>query len=137
MLPGKNEITIIDDVVFISLGGRKEAMIDKKNWELVKDYQWRQQQQSSGKVYAVSSKRVDGKPTSFVLGRVILSSLAGSRPDVVGHINGDTLDCREENLEARTVGESHGKTNPKWRTGVSNRSWKAKTQSAERRRGRQ
>lgn len=66
----------------------------------VNNLKWYASISNDGKVYAKNIKSIgDGKRTSIYLHRIILGAKRGEYAD---HINGDTLDCRRENLRIVT-----------------------------------
>lgn len=74
------------------------ALVDDRDaWASAID--WHAQRVSTGKFYAAKCIRVDGKPRTYYLHRLLIAAPAGAEVD---HRNGDTLDCRRENLRVAT-----------------------------------
>lgn len=74
----------------------KKAIIDAKNWDLVKKYTWRYKKSGPVSYYVAASSRQNGVSTTIYLHRLIMRP--GNNTDV-HHIDENTLNNREENLE--------------------------------------
>ena len=91
-----------------------EAIIDDADFELVSKYKWRAGVGRWG-VYAVTWMRTGGKGRHVYLHRFLLGIPAGLQ---INFVNGDTLDCRRDNLRPATASEIHADRN----IGPSNKS---------------
>jgi hypothetical protein len=79
---------------------RREAIIDEESLPLVQGRRWCFSEGSSGGQGTVTHAKLgDATP----LRRVIMG-VTGTELNV-GHVNGDSLDCRRENLYVKTVAE--------------------------------
>jgi hypothetical protein len=89
------------------------ALVDAVDWRMAA-INWRAQRTSTGKFYAVHNVTL-GKPIqrTLYLHREILQASTGTEVD---HRNGDTLDCRRENLRLATHAQNARNT----KTPVSN-----------------
>lgn len=78
------------------------AIVDDEDYDLVSDIVWCAEKQCRT-VYAKSNTRVDGKPASLYMHRLLLGLPAGSGTGVeVDHRNGDGLDNRRHNIRVVT-----------------------------------
>jgi hypothetical protein len=91
----KQEIIFDGDVIRIVINdkkfGRVEALCDKEDYELVKDYRWNITMHG----YIRTAIRIEGRQKILFLHRVILNCPEGFYSD---HINRDRRDCRRKNL---------------------------------------
>jgi len=74
----------------------KKAIIDDKNWDKIKNFTWYWKKSEENLYYVATNVRLNGKSTTLYLHRFILDP----SPDKdVHHIDGNTLNNLEENLE--------------------------------------
>lgn len=121
---GKNEYLIHDgyaEIIIISdTYGRFNAKIDKSDVEKCADLRWgirKAYGRRDGTYYIGGSKG----GSVILLHRFILD--VTSRDEIVDHINGDTLDCRRENMRVcdhnkNAMNKRHNKLNTSGRKGV-------------------
>jgi hypothetical protein len=81
----------------IPLTKGKSAIIDRRDWRLVRDYSWHAHLTPTGKWYARSCRLVGGRKKWVWMHRVLLGLGRGSITD---HRNGNGLDNRRRNLRA-------------------------------------
>lgn len=92
----------------IKVGKNHEAKVDDDLYEMLSQFKWNIVTSKSGLVYAQTRFKQGNKLTGYLMHRLILKVPVG-HPDQVDHINGNTLDNREENL--RRVTQSQNKAN--------------------------
>lgn len=86
----------------IKLSQNLYSTINKKDYNIVKDYRWYARfDKKKGTFYALS--HIKGKMDSILMHRLITGATKGF---VVDHINGDTLDNRKTNLRICTHREN-------------------------------
>jgi hypothetical protein len=107
----KNSYEVRGDitVIFVKKGkyGIYECLIDTEDLSKVDegcDTNWHLSNNGKGKYYVVGSKRINGKPRTVKLHRVVTSAPKGK---VVDHIKGNTLDNRKFMLRVVTQLENN------------------------------
>lgn len=102
-----------------------EATIDDADFDRVSAYKWRVNVSEWG-TYAVAWMRIESKGRHVYLHRFLMNFPDGKQ---IKFINGDTLDCRRENLQAATASEIHSerKLGPNNRSGFKGVSFNKKS----------
>lgn len=83
----------------IPLTKGKSAIVDDSDFEWASKWKW----SCAANGYAVRTPMENGVQRSIFLHREIMQPASG---EVVDHINGDTLDCRRENMRVCTNAEN-------------------------------
>lgn len=73
-----------------------EILIDKDDWERVKEYHWGVYKNPTSTSYYARSRIINGDVASIKLHRFIMN--VNDKCEIVDHINGNTLDNRKSNL---------------------------------------
>lgn len=125
--------------VFVPLSKNRVAIIDAEDAERVFLHKWSCFTNKSGAVYAQTSPkkvhRTPGQPKMVFLHRYIMEAPHGMQVD---HVNGNTLDCRRQNMRLATAAEncrnrgrrSIGSTSPYKGAYLLNGKWAARIGSA-------
>ena len=85
----------------IPLTQGKVAIVDDKDYDLVKDYKWRLHTGGYARTTVYGEEGVERK--DIYMHRLVLSAKNGT---LVDHVNGDKLDNRRENLRAATTSQN-------------------------------
>lgn len=97
---------VVDNMIIIELTQGKSTIIDKEDWEKVKDYRWYAKKipRYKDKYHAMSTiKKEDGTNTTITLHRLIMDAPENLQVD---HVNHEPLDNRKENLRLCTSSEN-------------------------------
>ena len=79
-----------------------EVIIDEEDIEMIKSKKWHHKHYSGGIYFSSYDKRINGINKHHRLHRIIIGIGYGEKI-IVDHINGNTLDCRKENLRTCTI----------------------------------
>jgi AP2 domain. len=95
-----NHISSPDDsYIRVPLGYNKFALIDREDAVIVVQWRCRAQKLPGGKIYVNCHRTIDGVREDTTLHRLLMQP----PPDMdVDHRNGDSLDCRRENMRICT-----------------------------------
>lgn len=91
------------DAVRIPLNDGHEAIVDRRDLELVSGYTWRVLEGHNGKRYAYAG----GSDGPYYMHRIVAGTPKGMETD---HINGDGLDNRRTNLRVATPSQNSSNT---------------------------
>lgn len=94
--------------------GIKTVLLDDADYDLIKSYVWHIQY-DKGNFYARCNIRVNGKPKSPKMHRMIMGVSNSDKPHV-DHINENGLDNRRSNLRTATIPENSRNTGPNSRS---------------------
>lgn len=98
-----SEILVIGDVAYVQLSRGYVAKIDAVDVHLVEEHFWTAKVERNGRVSALRCPRVNGKPNTIYMHRVIVGASGGIHVD---HRNGDPLDNRRCNLRFATCSQN-------------------------------
>ena len=92
---------------FLPLTRGMYAMVDDEDFDRLRFWKWHVQCCGPGKLYASRSVKIEGKTYARYLHHEVLKlEIPLPRGIVVDHINGESLDCRKENLRCCSPNEN-------------------------------
>jgi HNH endonuclease len=99
--------------LLLGANGRYTTIIDDKNYPVISRWRWQYKlsaQRRNQKVYAKRTTRIKGRKVTILLSHFVLKNAGKPRPHGydAGHLNGNSLDNREENLEWQTKRRNRG-----------------------------